>query len=117
VVTELARLSGAVEERCRLASTMVCVAGLTAIEVAQEVCGSRNRGIAVLEIIGAAIVVSWSWMQLSVRKRVEPTRASYSDVIQAVTTQYRKCSPVSALLEAFKHFVYATAVVFCTPNQ
>jgi hypothetical protein len=58
MVTELvARPLGAIEERCRLTSAMPCVVGLTAVESPQEVCGSRNRGIAVLEIIGAAIVV------------------------------------------------------------
>ena len=53
----VARRSGAVDERCRLASTMLCIVGLPAVEVAQEIRGSKNRGIAVLEIIGAAIIM------------------------------------------------------------
>ena len=57
VIGFVAHRSGAVEERCRLASTRHCAAGLKLLVGVHDVCGSRNRGTAVLEITGAAIVV------------------------------------------------------------
>lgn len=69
VVTEVvARRSGAAEDRYRLASITHCAAGLNAVVLVHEVWGNRNLGIAVLDIMGAAIVVLWSWSPV-VRER------------------------------------------------
>ncbi len=73
----LAHRSEAFENRWRLALDTFGAAGLKVLVLVlvHELWGSKNRGIAVLESIGAAIVVLWLRIRLSVRKRMKPTNA------------------------------------------